>query len=62
MTKNEFALFKQKTHYTKNIHNVIVKEYNSIAELVESNYGIMKNKKMIEGKQCTAYGFLWELV
>ena len=61
--ENEFALFKQKHIIQKTIHNVIVKEYNSIAELVEStNYGIMKIKKMIEGKQCTAYGFLWELV
>lgn len=61
--ENEFDLFKQKHIIQKTIHNVIVKEYNSIDELVEStNYGIMKIKKMIEGKQCTAYGFLWELV
>jgi hypothetical protein len=61
--ENEFDLFKQKHIIQKTIHNVIVKEYNSIDELVEStNYGIMKIKKMIEGEQCTAYGFLWELV
>lgn len=61
--EREFELFNQKHIVQKTIHNVIVKEYNSIAELVEStNYGIMKIKKMIEGKQCTAYGFLWELV
>ena len=61
--ENEFALFKQKHIIQKTIHNVIVKEYNSIDELIEStNYGIMKIKKMIEGEQCTAYGFLWELV
>lgn len=61
--EREFELFNQKHIVQKTIHNVVVKEYTSLDELIEStNYGIMKIKKALEGKQQTAYGFLWELV
>ena len=61
--EREFELFNQKHIVQKTIHNVVVKEYTSLDELVEStNYCIMKIKKALEGKQQTAYGFLWDLV
>lgn len=61
--KNEFSLFNDKRIVQKTIHNVFVKEYFGIKELIkDTDYNIIKIIRVLTGQNPTAYRSKWELV